>query len=136
MAGLNFRGVNMKTIKLGESEVDIKASPVALFYYKQEFKTDLIGDLIKMSEASKDMSNIDTIMILQLIWGMAKAANGTGKNFSGFEKWLADLESVDFTDKTLIDAVIGEAQEGFFRGANKPKPPAKPVDKPGKRPAG
>ncbi len=115
----------MQTVKIGNNDVNLKASPVALFYYRQEFKTDLIGDLIKMSNQAKDLSNIDSIAILQLIWAMAKAANGTGKNFPGFEKWLADLESIDFADQYLMNAVIGEAEDGFFRGANKPKPTTK-----------
>lgn len=112
----------MQTVKIGNNDVNLKASPVALFYYRQEFKSDLIGDLIKMSNQAKDLSNIDSIAILQLIWAMAKAANGTGKNFTGFEKWLADLESIDFADQSLMNAVIGEAEDGFFRSANKPKP--------------
>ncbi len=115
----------MKTIKIGSNDVNIKASPVALFYYRQEFETDLIGDLIKMSKRAKDLSAIDSIVILQLIWAMVKAATGTGKNFPGFEKWLADLESIDFADQSLMNAVIGEAEDGFFRGANKPQPAIK-----------
>lgn len=116
----------MKTVNIGDNEVNLKASPVTLFYYKQEFKTDLIGDLIKMSDQGNDLTNLDTITILQLVWAMAKSANGTGKTFPGFEKWLVDLESIDFTDQEFISAVIGEAEAGFFRGAaNRPKPPTK-----------
>lgn len=107
----------MQTVKMGSAEIGIKATPLALFFYKQEFKTDLIGDLIKMSSLGKDLASLDTIAILQLVWAMAKAANGTGKTFLGFEKWLADLESIDFADQEFIGAVIGEAENGFFRGA-------------------
>jgi hypothetical protein len=112
----------MRTIKIGEQEIGLKATPLALLFYKQEFKTDLLGDLMKMQELEKDLSKMDAVMILQLIWAMAKANEGLGKKFPDFVTWVAGLESFDFTDVDVISAVLDEAMDGFFhRGAKRGK---------------
>ena len=36
----------MREIKLGDKEVKIRATPLALLFYKQEFKSDLIGAIV------------------------------------------------------------------------------------------
>jgi hypothetical protein len=105
----------MREITIGEKTLGLKASPVALLYYKQEFKTDLIGDLIKMEKIGENIAKIDTVVILQLIWVMNKAAEGPGKQFPNFEKWLESLDCVDFTDSNLLSEVMAEATAGFFR---------------------
>jgi|SRR5690554_3857117 len=115
----------MKNIKLGTKSLGLKASPLALLFYKQEFGADLVGDLIKMSALEKDMSKLDTVVILQLVWAMNKANAGLGKSFPCFEKWLDNLDKVDFTDQEFITAVIAEAEDGFFRGAGGTKPAGK-----------
>jgi len=111
----------MTEIKIGEKEIRLRATPLALLYYKQEFKSDLFGDLIKMQDVAKDISKIDTVTCLQLIWAMNKADN-FGKPFPSFEKWLAELESIDFTDPTFLVAAIEEAVDGFLGKRGKPKP--------------
>lgn len=107
----------MTVITLGTQEIGLKASPLALLFYKQEFKSDLVGDLIKFANIDKDLSKIDTVVLLQMMWAMAKAANGLQKAFPPFAKWLEGLDGIDFTDLELMDAVIKEAENGFFRGA-------------------
>lgn len=107
----------MRTVKMGSQEIGIKATPVALFYYKQEFKSDLIGDLTKMQAVLNDISNLDTVLFLQLIWAMNKAAAGVGKPFLGFESWLNGFAECDITEPDFLINVITEAQDGFFRGA-------------------
>jgi hypothetical protein len=69
-----------------------------------------------MSVIEKDMSKFDTIAILQLVWAMNKA-DSYGEKFPNFEKWLAALECVDFSDSAFLTAALEEAQEGFFRKA-------------------
>jgi len=116
----------MTVITLGTQEIGLKASPLALLFYKQEFKSDLVGDLIKFAgNIDKDLSKIDTVVLLQMMWAMAKAANGLGKAFPPFAKWLEGLDGIDFTDLELMDAVIKEAENGFFRGARGVKPTGK-----------
>lgn len=136
----------MKTVKMGEKEIGLKATPLALLYYKQEFKTDLLGDLIKLAgnlaksggdliklaelaeKGNNDVNindldldaiaaELDTVAILKLVWAMNKASEGPGKAFPGFESWLEGLEVFDLTDQTFIGMVMREAMDGFFRGA-------------------
>jgi len=104
----------MREILIGEEEVRVKATPLALLFYKKEFKSDLLGDLLKMSDVEKDLSKFDTISILQLIWAMAKADN-YGKQFPSFEKWLSKFENMDLTDESFMVAALEEATDGFLR---------------------
>jgi hypothetical protein len=105
----------MRTIKIGEKEIGLKATPLALLYYKQEFKTDLIGDLLKMQALANDPSALDSVAILQIAWAMNKAAEGKGKTFPHFESWLEQFEYVDFSDADTMTAIMDEAADGFFR---------------------
>ncbi|WP_374717119.1 hypothetical protein [Geobacillus thermodenitrificans] len=105
----------MRTIKIGEKEIGLKATPLALLYYKQEFKTDLIGDLLKMQAIADDPSALDSVALLQIAWAMNKAAEGKGKTFPHFESWLEQFEYVDFSDADALTAIMNEAAEGFFR---------------------
>ncbi len=107
----------MREITIAGKRVRIKASPLALLYYKQAFGTDLTGDMLRMRNLGKDLASFDACVVLQMLWAMAKAEVGPGKGFPSFEQWLAELESVDFSDPVLAAGVMEEAQEGFFRGA-------------------
>lgn len=111
----------MRTIKIGEKEIGLKATPLALLFYKQEFGTDLVGDLVKMKDIAKDPSKLDSVLVLQVTWAMAKAYEGVGKKFPDFVKWLAELESFDFTDVDVINAIMDEASDGFFRRGSRTK---------------
>ncbi len=104
----------MREITIGEKTIRVRATPLALLYYRQEFKADLIGDLISMQEVASDPSQFDSIKMLQLIWAMNKADKPEG--FPSFEGWLSNLDSIDFDDGDMMTAVIEEAADGFFRG--------------------
>lgn len=107
----------MREIMIDGKEVRVRATPLALLFYKQEFKSDLLGDLVKMQNIEVDMSQIDTVALLQLIWAMAKADKPKG--FPSFEKWLSGFESFDLSDAGMFVAVMEEAADGFFRGQQK-----------------
>ena len=107
----------MREIQIGDKTIRVRATPLALLFYKQEFGADLIGDLISMQEMASDPSQFDALKFLQLIWAMNKADDAKG--FPSFEAWLADLESFDFADNDIMTAVIEEATDGFFRGGRK-----------------
>jgi hypothetical protein len=107
----------MREITIGEKQIRVRATPLALLYYRQEFNADLIGDLISMQAMSSDPSQFDALKFLQLIWAMAKADDAKG--FPSFEAWLADMESFDFADNDIMTAVIEEATDGFFRGGKR-----------------
>jgi hypothetical protein len=112
----------MRTIKIGEKEIGLKATPLALLFYRQEFKSDLIGDLLKMQALADEPSALDSVAFLQIAWAMNKAAEH-GKSFPHFESWLAQFEWFDFSDTDTMTAIMNEAMEGFFRrGAGRIKP--------------
>ena len=104
----------MREITVGGKQMRVRATPLALLYYRQEFKADLVGDLISMQEVASDPSQFDSIKMLQLIWAMNKADKPEG--FPSFEGWLSNLDSIDFDDGDMMTAVIEEAADGFFRG--------------------
>jgi len=93
----------MREITIGEKTIRVRGTTLALLYYKQEFNTDLVGDLMSMQNMVNDPSQFDALKFLQLIWAMAKADDA--KNFPSFE--------------TVMTAVVEEATDGFFRGGRK-----------------
>lgn len=105
----------MREIKIGEKIVRVRATPLALLYYKQAFGTDLVGDMTKMRGIEDDPSQIDSVVMMQITWAMAKADNGPGKQFPSFETWVSELESFDISDPGILQAVMEEAMDGFFR---------------------
>ncbi|MGG2988740.1 hypothetical protein ABEO46_06410 [Geobacillus stearothermophilus] len=112
----------MRTVNIGGKDIGLKATPLALLYYRQEFKSDLIGDLLKMQELANDPSALDSVALLQIAWAMNKAAEGKGKAFPNFEAWLDQFEYVDFSDADTMTAIMDEAADGFFRGGSRTKP--------------
>ena|SRR6056297_2820245 len=110
----------MKKIKIGKKELGLKASPLALFYYRQEFGKDLVADLISLQDlkniTEEDFSSFDSVKLLQLIYIMNKASK-FGKEFPNFEDWLNDLGYIDFSDESWMTVVMEEAKSGFFRQA-------------------
>ncbi|MGF9909410.1 hypothetical protein [Brevibacillus porteri] len=124
----------MKELNIGNRKVRVRATALALLFYKQEFKSDLLGDLMKMAQGmagiqsllrkgendlqidhdSMDLSQLDTVMLLQLIWAMAKA-DQFGKPFPSFFEWVSSIGDFNLFDPTILRAVMEEATEGFFR---------------------
>jgi hypothetical protein len=105
----------MRTVNIGGKDIGLKATPLALLFYRQEFKSDLIGDLLKMQKLAKDPSALDSVALLQIAWAMNKAAEGKGKTFPHFEAWLTQFDYVDFSDVDTIATIMEEAENGFFR---------------------
>jgi hypothetical protein len=113
----------MREITIGDKEIRVKATPLALFYYKKEFNADIIGDLTKYIEAAEDSSKMDSVALLQMAWAMQKC-DEMRKNFPSFEKWLEDFDFVDYADEKWQELLVKEAEEGFFRsggGGEEPK---------------
>ncbi len=103
----------MREIEVDGKTMRVRATPLALLYYQQAFKSDLIGDLLQMQKMEKDPTQIDSLLFLRITWAMAKA--DSPKNFPSFEGWLESLSSFDFSDSDLLQAVMEEATDGFFR---------------------
>jgi hypothetical protein len=104
----------MREINIGNQVVRVRATTLALLFYKQEFKSDLLGDLMKMGQVAEDPSKLEVLSVLQLIWAMSKA-DSYGKQFPSFETWLGSLENIDFSDASFMTAAMEEAADGFFR---------------------
>jgi hypothetical protein len=107
----------MREITLDGKTLRVRATPLALLFYRQEFGADLIVDLVSLQSVGKDLADFNSVLFLQLLWAMAKADAPAG--FPPFEAWLGGLESFDFGDKDLIVAIIQEASDGFFRRSGK-----------------
>ena len=105
----------MRELQIGDKTLRVRANPLALLFYRQEFNADLIAGLMAMQNMQTDLTAFDSVTFLQVVWAMAKADSPQG--FPGFESWLAGLEGFDFSDADMMTAVVEEATDGFFRGA-------------------
>ncbi|OJF16918.1 MAG: hypothetical protein A6D91_08955 [Bacillaceae bacterium G1] len=128
----------MKEIVIGDGKVlRLKGSPLSLLYYRQEFGSDLLGDLVGMVTAiagaqalqtgeidpSKlNLNALDSVAILRLIWTLAKTAEGPSKQFPSFETWLAQTEELNIFNGSLLQAIFEEVQRAFFRGGTSMAP--------------
>jgi hypothetical protein len=107
----------MREIAIGGKKVRVRATPLALLYYKQEFNADLVVDLSIVQSLAARGNGIDSVLNLQIIWAMAKADSFTesfGSKFPGFESWLSSFESINFTEPYFIAASMEEAADGFL----------------------
>lgn len=114
----------MREINIGNQVARVRATPLALLFYRQEFKSDLVGDLIALEKIKDDPSQLDSVAILQLVWAMAKA-DAYGKEFPSFMQWVSELDYFDMSDEKLMAAVLEEAADGFFRTGAKHDPKRK-----------
>lgn len=117
----------MRDINIGDQVVRVRATALALLYYKQEFKADLLGDLTRLTKMMKlnekgeqeiDFDNLDFLPILQIIWAMAKA-DKFGNDFPPFQTWLGSIENINFGDPAFMSGAMEEAVDGFFRSGVK-----------------
>lgn len=119
----------MRIIELGNKEIELRATPLALLYYRQEFNADLMADFISLEALVNlekgDYSGLDTVKILQLIYAMNKASH-VGKPFPKFEAWLGNFEQLNLADAGWILGVIEEARDGFLSSGKPAATAAKP----------
>lgn len=122
----------MREIKCRDTVVRVRASNLTLLFYKQEFKRDVVGDFSGMlaavvgglatTEGGKfdlsalDLSKIDSIVWLQIVWAMAKSAEFKGNSdFPNFFEWVETTDDLEIFTKDSLLAVAEEAAKGFFR---------------------
>lgn len=105
----------MRDIKIGDKSYRVNASALALLFYRQEFKSDLIKDFTKFSvEIERDNTAYDGLCLLQLLWAMNKAAVIPAKQPS-FEEWLIEIgSSLDFSDLEFAGGILTAVSDGFF----------------------
>ena len=108
----------MRTTNIGGKEIQLRANPLALLFYKQAFDSDLIADLLKLQSLQSlqdgDFSSLDMVSLFQIAYAMNKAAKPVDV-FPTFEEWLAQFETIGFDDPQWIVDVVEEAADGFFR---------------------
>lgn len=108
----------MRTAIIGGKEIQLRANPLALLFYKQAFDSDLIADLLKLQSLQSlqdgDFSSLDMVGLFQIAYAMNKAAKPADV-FPTFEEWLAQFETIGFDDPQWIIDVVEEAADGFFR---------------------
>jgi hypothetical protein len=97
-------------LKLDDSkEVEIEATVYTAEVYEQNFKRDLISDLIPAENGT-----IPFINCIRALWAMMKTADyRAGRPTPTYEQWVADTGSVNYHE--LMGAVAEEATGGFFR---------------------
>ncbi len=109
----------MRKVDIGGKELAIHGSPLSLLYYQQEFSGDLMADLVVMQEKMEqlsdgDYSQLDSLQLLKFLWVLNKTAE-RDQAFPNFEKWLDDLEVIDFSMPEWIQELILELKDKFFR---------------------
>lgn len=121
----------MREVQIGGDKVlRLKGSALSLLYYQQEFDRDLLGDLAGMltglagvqalqtgevDASNLNLSALDSVAILRLVWTLARTAAGPAGQFPSFMSWLAENEDINIFDIELLTAVFEEAQRAFFR---------------------
>jgi hypothetical protein len=129
----------MREITIGDKTLRLRGSALSLLHYQQEFGRDLLGDMVGMmtglagfqtfaggevDPAKLDLSKLDSVAILRLIWTLERTAAGAGGAFPSFVKWLEEHEDIDIFDPELLTAVMEEATKIFFRGKSAVAPAA------------
>jgi len=129
----------MREITIGDKTLRLRGSALSLLHYQQEFGRDLLGDMVammtglagfqalanggKVDPSKLDLSKLDSVAILRLVWTLVRTAVGVGGQFPSFAKWLEEHEELDVFDPELLTAAMEEATKIFFR-RNKTVAPA------------
>ncbi len=122
----------MPKVKIGARTMELKASPLAPYFYRVAFNSDLVADTVnlknmavKLAKAGKegfeDIEGFDLVQLQQLAYAMDCAARE--EQYMTFVEWLKSLEYI--TVDTWVARVVEIAVDGFFRTAGSDKP-AKP----------
>lgn len=110
----------MRTTQIGGKELELRATPLALLFYKQAFNKDLVADITKLQTfqglEDGDFGQFDSLLLLQVAYAMNRAAKPKD-GFPSFERWLEALENIDFGEPQWLVDIVEEAIDGFFRSA-------------------
>lgn len=137
----------MRELKVASETLPVKATPLAMLYYRQEFGADMMADFLtvvsgflaafpeaaglgieQMVGKTLDASgitvdslaaaDIDYMTVLQLVWAMGKAGSRVA-GWPVFETWLASLDDLDMMDPEFLAAALEVAADGLFRGGKR-----------------
>ena len=116
----------MRTVTIGDKQIALRANPLALFYYRQAFGSDMMADVMHLSQQMQklgegDFSGLDLVGIFQLAYAMHKAAE-LNKVQMSFEEWLGQFDGLGLgEEENWVVDVVQEAIDGLFR-TGKPAP--------------
>lgn len=105
----------MREINTGDNPIKIHGSPLTLLFYRQEFDSDILAEIIELESLAKNPTKINTVALMQMTWAMGKTAAYGKSDWPDFMTWLARLEWFDFTNQDLIVALVEEAGKSLFR---------------------
>jgi len=112
----------MRTVELGGRTFDIKAGPLSIFYFNDEFGSSILTDYAKIfggkpedegQEFYESLAQFDWPSALRVTWALAKTA--TPKDFPPFPRWIGGFEYLNMGDSDFVLAVLEEATHGLFR---------------------
>ena len=122
----------MREVTIGDKTLRLRGSALSLLHYQQEFGRDLLGDMVAMmtglagfqafsngaevDPSRLDLSKLDSVAILRLVWTLTRTAAGINAPFPSFAKWLEEHEELNIFDAELLNAAMTEATKIFFRG--------------------
>ena len=88
-----------KIVDIGGKEVRLKASAMTPVIYRNAFGRDIFkaqGSIFTLaSKKLKDLANVDSVGVMEIVWAMAKTAD---RSLPGFEDWLETLEAFPILD--------------------------------------
>lgn len=91
-----------KSIKIGDKDIDFTCSAGTLVRYRDDFNSDLMTDMQKLTGNSPDLD-----VLSKLAYTMAKQAGG--KEFPEYIDWLDQFDMVEFmTALAEITAMWGQ----------------------------
>lgn len=114
-----------RTVELGGRTFDIKAGPLSIFYFHEEFGNSIMEDYARMTavspEAASDkefyelLAQYDWPATLRLTWAFEKTADLNPNAFPPFDRWIGEFEYLNMGDHDFFIEVLGEATRGLFR---------------------
>lgn len=133
----------MRELKMGASSMPVRATPLTMLFYKQEFDADMTKDymgvmngflaafpslagksadelaavVLDPSEVTAESiakAEMDVVGILKLVWAMGKAAVHP-QPWPCFENWVVSIGEIDVFDVDFLAAALAVAADGLFR---------------------
>lgn len=103
----------MRELLIGEKEIRVRATAPALFYYKREFKSDLISDLIKVFSG--------TFSFISAVTGK-KVSEITEEDLEALKNGEMEIDALDSFefDNVLLLQIVWAMAKTEQRGQNFP----------------
>ena len=114
-----------RTVELGGREFTVKAGPLSIFYFHEEFGSSILEEYARMfasspeENAEKDLYEVlaqyDWSAALRMTWAFEKTASSSPNEFPSWQSWIAAFEYIDMGDHEFMGQVGEEATRGLFR---------------------